>query len=138
VKVSAASTPVAASALPVGGPCKRTDGWQQPEFSNVQPSGSAALAVVGASQLAAIALKDFHELPTRTGYCIAPSEVYPNGYFTMNCASDSDCLGGSFCEGVGQCRRQCSGDVDCGSGMSCSGSPKAFCQGTLKTRSVTR
>jgi len=78
---------------------------------------------------------DFSQLPPGIGYCLAPSDVYPVGYFTMNCSVDADCPDEAFCEGaspttVGQCRRQCFSASDCTNGTMCGGGPKAFCQGT--------
>jgi hypothetical protein len=125
----------AAPTLSVGGPCGRTDGWQAPEFSHSQAAGSTTPAVTGAQELAAISVKQPTDLAPGVGYCIPPGDGYPNGYFTMNCSQDSDCPGGTFCEGIGQCRRPCAKAADCGSGMACTGaSPRAFCQGTADLR----
>jgi hypothetical protein len=123
--VATASNPT----LVVGGSCRRTDGWQGPDFSSALPPNSHGPVAISGAQLAMIAVKQPSHLPPGVGYCLAPSETYPNGYYTMNCKIDADCPSATFCEGIGQCRRQCSTDADCGSGMYCSGTPKAFCQG---------
>lgn len=129
-----AAAVVTTPTLTVGGPCGRADGWQAPEFSHSQAPGSTMPSVTGAQELAAIALKQPTDLAPGVGYCIPPGDGYPNGYFTMNCSNDSDCPGGTFCEGIGQCRRPCVKNAECGSGMACVGAPKAFCQGTSDLR----
>jgi len=133
-RTSAAAVTHSNSTLVVGGPCRRTDGWQEPDFGGTLPPDSRTPVAISGAQLAMIPVKQPSDLPPGVGYCIAPSEIYPNGYYTMNCAIDADCPGATFCEGIGQCRRQCSTDADCGAGMDCSGTPKAFCQGRSTLR----
>jgi hypothetical protein len=48
----------------------------------------------------------------RIGYCLPESTLRPGGYFTMNCSTDGDCLGGSVCEGS-YCVMPCRSDDQC-------------------------
>ena len=105
--------------LYVGGPCQRTDGWQPPKPDvGITLDGSPV-----APSLPDAAWLDYNQLPPGIGYCIAPGSVYPDGYFTMNCSADAECPIGTFCEGVGQCRRQCFGNADCSAGTTCCATP---------------
>lgn len=121
--------------LSIGGPCQRTDGWQPPDPGSgaVLDGSPTALSPPDAGWV------DFNQLPPGIGYCLAPSSVYPQGYYTMNCSVDADCPGNAFCEGassttVGQCRRECFSNSDCPVGTTCGGTPKSFCQGTAPTQ----
>jgi hypothetical protein len=129
---SAASSSSSANSsghLVVGAPCKRGDGWEPPAVANAaEIDASAGPVIHDRNHLMAIGWKDFNELARGIGYCMPPGGIYPDGYFTMNCAADADCPGGAFCD-QGQCHSHCAVDSDCGTGMSCSGFPQPSCQG---------
>ncbi len=96
--------------LRIGAACTRSQGWQAPELvteTEVRGRGPVAVNVSAVKHPISVA-----ELGPGVGYCIPPGGVYPHGYYTMNCAKDSDCPAGSRCDDV-QCRISCTDDHDC-------------------------
>ena len=112
-QVSAAS--LTGSQKEIGSACVAEDGWQA-------TGDSASAAATDEKQPQALAVPegeiDFPSLPPRVGYCLDPGGVYPHGYFTSNCASDSDCPRGSACDDV-HCRRPCTADKECAPPTTC-------------------
>ena len=116
-----------------GDPCVIADGWM--------PAAMPNSALVGNTDTPLIKIPPgtlFREnLPPGVGYCLPVNEIYPDGYFTMSCAGDSDCGIGSRCDEI-QCRKVCSSDADCRAGMFCIGGSDTtfrYCTAQLKAES---
>jgi hypothetical protein len=106
--------------LAIGSACGAGDGYQQ-----TGPTPEAAAAAAAASKDGSPTLvppspgyRDLPQLPPGIGYCLTPSTLYPNGYFTMNCHADGDCPQGSKCDGM-LCRKPCTADSECPSPNVC-------------------
>jgi hypothetical protein len=108
--------------LTVGAPCTAKDGYVPvyPECT----SSSAGENPVNCAPNGSQAVTQVHQLPPGIGYC-QTGPVFPHGYFTMNCAADSDCGAGNRCESDpvvlshGVCRKACSSDTECTQPTSC-------------------
>ena len=110
VKTGATST-AGATATPtnekaIGDPCT-DEGWR-PE-SDVPSADTEPLTPVPVRN---------EQPPPGTGYCLT-GQLYPHGYFTMNCGGNPDsgvpgagCPEGAVCDGL-QCRRPCDSNQDC-------------------------
>ena len=85
---SGGSTEVAGNGMKpkVGAACSRSDGYQLAAHSD--PNADSGLPHVVP---VAAGWTDFYQLAPGVGYCLAPGEKNPWGYFTMNCATDNDC-----------------------------------------------
>jgi hypothetical protein len=103
----------------IGDPCANGDGWQEPEYGSLVPAGGPP--VVTSMHGMSVTRRD--QLPPGTGFCLSGGEVYPNGYFTMNCQRDADCPGGAQCDGVNLCRKPCTSDAECQSPSACKSAP---------------
>jgi hypothetical protein len=117
---------VSQSARAVGDACNSVDGWTPAPLPLSAP-------IVGGKPVAIAVLPgrtERHQLATGVGFCLPPGGIYPNGYFTMNCTTDSDCLGSARCDGE-LCREPCSRDSECGSGTRCRGGDASlrYCTG---------
>jgi hypothetical protein len=108
-----APTSVASDAgggLAVGAPCTEKDGYRPKAYDCPAPDGGAD----GPRNCLPPDTPEYWErnrLPPGIGYCLT-GPVYPYGYFTMNCASRSDCPAGSECDST-QCRVPCTSNADC-------------------------
>lgn len=109
---SAQPAPAPTTEKAVGDPCT-TEGWHPAPYATEAPDTDTPTAIpVPSSHV------EQWQLPPGVGYCIPPGYAYPYGYFTTNCATDSDCPSGARCDGL-NCRRTCSSDADCKAPMTC-------------------
>jgi hypothetical protein len=91
----------------IGSPCEPEDGWMPaPETPPAKPAAGPVASPPPPG------FQEHHSLAPGTGYCLEADKLYPYGYFTMNCKSDTDCPGKSRCDGF-QCRLPCSSDQEC-------------------------
>jgi hypothetical protein len=100
----------------VGDACEESDGWT-PEPIPV-PAGSPDPVVVPVPA----GYIDYPQIKPGIGYCIRKGPGNPYGYYTMNCAADTDCPQPSRCDKStdwGRCRAPCTKDLDCVSPMTC-------------------
>jgi hypothetical protein len=68
-------------------------------------------------------------------YCLEGA-LFPGGYVTTNCSSDSDCPNGARCDGE-NCRQKCEADSDCRAPMICAMlDPFSSCQCSACARSI--
>jgi hypothetical protein len=95
------------SKLPIGAPCKPSDGWQEPT-----PNSQGQFGGNGP--------RTWIDLPPGVGWCDTdPLQVsYPNYSWTMTCFSDADCPVPSACnrliqDRIGSCRIPCNADAEC-------------------------
>jgi hypothetical protein len=106
----------------VGDPCTGSDGWQAREFgAPVAEAGPVAYAVPQDAGVLDRAL-----LPPGVGYCIVAGDMYPNGYFSMNCSVDADCPSAAACNGSA-CVKTCTDDSQCPSPTVCNHLPTRHC-----------
>jgi hypothetical protein len=104
-----AASPDSGHRVSIGDPCSGSDGHQ------LTVTG---IAVANAASQGPVAMApdpnfvDYHQLAPGIGYCIRPGEVFPHGYYTMNCAQDADCPAGATCA-EGQCVSSCTSDTNC-------------------------
>jgi hypothetical protein len=113
----------------IGGPCKPEDGWQY-KFPPGWPDGTQVAD--GGGPVAIPVPPDFMEdfqLDPGIKYCVTRLRAYPDGFFTSNCKSDSDCSEGARCDDS-WCNAPCGGDEDCRAGLYCplNGSKTRFCR----------
>jgi hypothetical protein len=99
--------------LPVGSACTLADGYV-PQFPPCPPppAGTPGTCPPPNRQQ----YPGYSDLPPGIGYCLTGSQ-FPHGYFTMNCAQDSDCPGASVCDNV--CWRPCTSDDQCTQPTTC-------------------
>jgi hypothetical protein len=99
--------------LPVGSSCTLADGYV-PQFpACTAPAGSAPASCPPPDRQTN---PGFSDLPSGIGYCLT-GQQFPHGYFTMNCAQNSDCPTGTLCDSV--CWKPCSSDDECSSPTTC-------------------
>jgi len=94
--------------LDIGSPCRPEDGWMP--SSPEEKSGLTPNEDPGSL--------DYPNLPPGTPYCLTRGS-YPNGYFTMNCADDTECPEGSVCDDGLKCRAACESDAECDAPSTC-------------------
>lgn len=109
-----ATRPAVVSAKKIGDGCEESDGWtraQIPVHADLANGAPVADPVPEG-------YVDYPQLRPGVGYCLVKSLGYPNGYYTMNCASDADCPSPSRCDDK-RCRAPCTQDTDCAAPMTC-------------------
>jgi hypothetical protein len=106
----------------IGDICALEDGWQ---FKPALPNdlGSTKVPTTYAMPPETVYR---HQLPPGIGYCLT-SRLYPHGYYSMNCVTDSDCPDAAYCISD-QCRQQCASDTECPADTRCRGPGRPFCQ----------
>jgi hypothetical protein len=114
--------------LAIGAACKAEDGYVPGDRCG--DAGASASAPTNCAPGGAAPGGQFTDLPPHVGYCLRAQE-FPDGYFTMNCATDADCPGGSRC-GSKLCWAPCSSDGDCRAPSTCpaDGSSLRICRCT--------
>jgi hypothetical protein len=100
--------------LPVGSPCTLKDGYV-PQFPACPATGANGTPM-SCPPPDRQTNPGFSDLPPGIGYCLT-SQQFPHGYFTMNCAQNSDCPNGSLCDGV--CWKPCTSDDECSKPTTC-------------------
>ena len=105
--------------LPIGAACTQSDGYVQqfpPCTAPAGATGPTACPPPNAQQY-----PSYWELAPGIGYCLT-GQPFPHGYFTMNCAANSDCPDGTLCDGV--CRKPCTSDDECATPTTCLAPPR--------------
>ena len=102
----------------VGAPCKPEDGWTPAPIQAAPDSTDPVAVAVPPDHV------EYHQVAAGVLYCGGPSAMYPHGYFTANCAADSDCPNGSLCDGS-LCRAPCETDAECKAPTRCIPTPTA-------------
>lgn len=98
--------------LPIGSPCNADDGWQPVSRERNDAEMGVPLTIPSPEE------RDFGNLPPGIGYCLSPGGLYPHGYFTMNCARDSECPPDAACDTT-LCRAPCRSNADCAPPTEC-------------------
>ena len=103
---------------PIGAPCTRMDGYEPNRGLTPAPGAMGPTTMVPKGL-------DLAHLPPGMGYCIPPGDVYPHGYFTMNCGVDGDCPGAAKCM-IDICIAPCKVDSECAQPTHCAPTSKGY------------
>lgn len=115
---------------PIGAPCALQNGYiaqdgsvpREPVCGQQRPLPRDAAADSGNGKIETNCRPPDQLIPpVGVGYCLhISSNIFPDGYFTMNCITDADCPNGSVCNDVSQyCLMPCQSDDQCSAPSKC-------------------